>query len=163
MAGVPRSPRKIDESNPVASWNSGLNLFRHLAQLEFLDLAGRGLGQIDEHDVARAFVAGKLLLAPGDDLVLGDGSAGPRLDERARRLAPFGFGLGDDGGCGDCRVLVKHVLDLVRGDILAARDDDILGAVLELDVAVWIEHAEIAGMEPATGERLLGRLLVLEI
>jgi hypothetical protein len=33
-------------------------------------------------------------------------------------------------------VLVERVLDLDGGDVLAARDDDVLRAVLELDVAV---------------------------
>ena len=41
---------------------------RHLAQLEFLDLAGRGLGQFGEHDVARAFVARQVLAAIRDQL-----------------------------------------------------------------------------------------------
>ena len=51
-------------------------------------------------------------------------------------LAPFLVGLGDDGRRLHGRVLVERVLDLDRGDVLAARDDDVLRAVLELDVAV---------------------------
>ena len=60
-------------------------------------------------------------------------------------------------------MLVDDVLDLDRGDVLAAGDDDVLGAVLELDIAVRVHDAEIAGMEPAAGEGFLRRLLVLEI
>ena len=58
---------------------------------------------------------------------------------------------------------VQHVLDLDRGDVLAAGDDDVLGAVLDDDVAVLIEHAEVAGVKPAAGKGLLRRLLVLQI
>src|SRR6202011_2901940 len=36
------------------------------------------------------------------------------------------------------------------------------GAVLDDDIAVLVEHAEIAGVKPAAGEGFLGRLLVLE-
>jgi hypothetical protein len=39
------------------------------------------------------------------------------------------------------------------GDVLAARDDDVLGAVAQLDIAVLVQDAEIAGMEPAVIER----------
>ena len=46
-------------------------------------------------------------------------------------------------------MLVQHVLDLDRRDVFAARNDDVLGAILDLDVAVGMHHAEIAGMEPA--------------
>ena len=60
-------------------------------------------------------------------------------------------------------MLVERVLDLDRGNVLAARNDDVLGAVLELDVAVGMHDAEIAGMEPAAGEGLVGGLPVLQI
>src|SRR2546430_4490110 len=48
-----------------------------------------------------------------------------------------------------------------RADVLAARDDDVLGAVLDLDVAVGLHHREIAGVEPAAGESLRGRVRIL--
>ncbi len=104
-----------------------------------------------------------MLAAPGHDLGLGRRLAGLQLDEGARRLAPFLVGPCDDGGGLDRRVLVERVLDLDRGDVLAAGDDDILGAVLELDVAVRMAHAEIAGVEPAAGEGGLRGLRVLEV
>jgi hypothetical protein len=67
-------------------------------------------------------------------------------------------GRRDHAAGGDGRVLVERVLDLDRRDVLAARDDDVLGAVLELDVAVGVHDAEVAGMEPAAGEGLVGGL-----
>ncbi len=43
-----------------------------LAELELLELAGGGAGQFGaELDALGALVAGELLAAPGDDLVLG--------------------------------------------------------------------------------------------
>jgi hypothetical protein len=42
-------------------------------------------------------------------------------------------------------VLVEHALDLDGRDVLAAGDDDVLGAVAQLDIAVGMRYAEIAG------------------
>src|SRR5512132_994964 len=91
----------------------------HVAQLELLDLARGGFGQLGEHHTARAFEAGELLLAVVDDLGLGHLGARALLDEGARRLAPFGVGLRHHGGSGDGRMLIEHVLDLDGGDVLA--------------------------------------------
>jgi hypothetical protein len=55
-------------------------------------------------------------------------------------------------------VAVQHVLDLDRRDVLAAGDDDVLAAVLDLDVAVRVHDRQVAGVEPAAREGLLGRL-----
>src|SRR4029450_3874718 len=108
---------------------------RHLAQLEFLNLAGRCARQLGEHDVARTLVAGEVVAAPGDE-------SRPRrllprleLDEGARRLAPLVGGLGHDRGGSDRGMLVERVLHLDRGNVLTTGDDDVLGTVLELDVA----------------------------
>ena len=98
-----------------------------------------------------------------DDLGFRDGGAGLELDERARRLAPPRVGLGDHRGGEHRGMAVEHVLDLERRDVLAARDDDVLGAVLDLEVAVGVHHGEVAGMEPAAGEGRLGGLRVLEV
>src|SRR5437763_1435196 len=59
--------------------------------------------------------------------------------------------------------LRQDVLDFDGGDVFAARNDDVLGAVFELDVAVGMHDTEIAGMKPTAGKRRLARLLVLEI
>ena len=85
------------------------------------------------------------------------------VDEGAGRFAPFRVGPRDDRGFEHRRMAVEHVLDLDRRDVLAARDDDVLRAVLDLDIAVGVGDREIAGMEPAAGEGLLGRGRVLQI
>src|SRR6185437_3182179 len=46
---------------------------------------------------------------------------------------------------------------------LTARNDDVLGTVLELDIAVGVHDAEVAGMEPAAGKRRLSRRFVPEV
>jgi len=56
---------------------------------------------------------------------------------------------------------VQHVLHFDGRDVLAGRDDDVLRAVLELDIAVLMDDAQVAGMEPAALEGFLGRLPVL--
>jgi hypothetical protein len=48
----------------------------------------------------------------------------------------------------------EHLLDLDRGDVLPAADDDVLAAVSELDVPVGVDNAQVAGVEPAAAECL---------
>ena len=78
-----------------------------------------------------------------------------QFDEGARHLAPFLVRRRHDRRRQHVLVAVQHVLDLQRRDVLAARNDDVLRAVLDLDVAVGLDHREIAGAEPAAGEALL--------
>ena len=129
---------------------------RHVAQLEFLDLARAGLGQLREHHVPRHFVARRVpwrhqaMISSAVALAPGFSST------KAQGVSPhFSSGLATTAAACDRGMLVEHVLDLDRRDVLAARDDDVLGAVLELDIAVRVQHAEIAGMEPAALEGLV--------
>jgi hypothetical protein len=57
--------RRAMSGEPPLAREKPSHFLRHLAQLEFLHLAGGGLGQFREHHVARAFVAGEILAAPG--------------------------------------------------------------------------------------------------
>ena len=79
------------------------------------------------------------------------------------RLAPLRVRLRHHAATITAGMAVQHVLDFLRGDVLAARDDDVLRAVLDLDVAVGMHHREVAGVEPAAAERLLGGRRVLEV
>ena len=58
---------------------------------------------------------------------------------------------------------VEALLDLERAHVLAAGDDDVLAAVLDLDVVVGVPHREVAGAVPAARERRRARLRVLEV
>src|SRR5215207_11390155 len=64
----------------------------------------------------------------------------------------------------DPAVLLQPVLEVGRGDVLAARrDDDVLLATGDVEEAVLVEAAEIAGVQPAVLERLPGGRLVLVV
>src|SRR5436305_6356661 len=78
-------------------------------------------------------------------------------------LTPFGMGPADDRSLAHTSVLEQHFLDLARVDVRAARDDHVLGAILQREVAVRVEHADIAGVQPAGAERLRGRLGILPV
>src|ERR1700752_4449377 len=88
---------------------------------------------------------------------------GLHFDESARRLAPFLVRPRHHGSKSYARMLEERILDLDRGYVLAARNDDVLRAVTQLNVAVGILDPEIAGMEPPAGEGFVGRRLVLQI
>ena len=77
--------------------------------------------------------------------------AGLHADERARVLAEPRVGRGDDRDLGDAGHAQQQLLDLARADVLAAADDDVLLAVGDREVAVGVEHADVAGREPAVG------------
>src|SRR5437667_7362405 len=136
---------------------------RLLPQHELLDLARGSLRQHAEHDVARRLEMREVGPAVIDEFLFRDLCAGFQLDEGARRFSPLRVGLRHHGHREDRRVPVKHVLDLERRDVLAAGDDDVLGAVLDLEVAVGLHHREVARMEPTTREDVLGRLAVLQV
>ena len=69
----------------------------------------------------------------------------------------------DDCGLGHIRVPVQHCLDAQAGHVLPAGLDDVLIAVDHDPKAVVVNHATVAGVEPAVPEGLLGRRLVLVV
>ena len=69
-------------------------------------------------------------------------------------LAPALVGQPEDGDLAHRRVAHEDLLDLDRVDVLAAGDDHVLLAVDERDVAVVVDLAEVAGVEPAAAERV---------
>src|SRR5439155_3383216 len=87
----------------------------------------------------------------------------PQYHERLGPLAPAFVGHPDDGGLQHGRVRHDGLFDLDRGDVLAARDDDVLGPVAQFDVTVGVHHTQVAGVEPAAPERVRGRLGVVVV
>src|SRR5207247_11011058 len=81
--------------------------------------------------------------------------AGRRIadDVRDDHLAPFAVRASDHRDFAHAGVPEQHLLDFARIDVGAAADDDVLGSILEREVAVGIERAEIAGMQPAVAHR----------
>ena len=79
-----------------------------------------------------------------------------RTDERAL--------VADDDHLADQRVRTDAVLEHRRGDVLAAgRDDDLLLAPGDPQVAVVVERAEVTGAEPAVVHGLRGRRVVVVV
>ena len=115
-----------------------------------------------EYDLAGALVAGQSL-AEFVDLLLRAGHALLDLDDGGGDLAKTGIGQADHGHVLDLVVGAQEVLDLHRVDVLAARDDDVLFAVHQVDEAVLVLAGHIAGVEPAVVEHLICGLGVLVV
>uniref|UniRef100_A0A804LD46 Uncharacterized protein n=2 Tax=Zea mays TaxID=4577 RepID=A0A804LD46_MAIZE len=130
---------------------------------KLLRLPRRSLGQILEHHRLRRHVVGQLLPAKVYDLRFRGAGAVLELDERARRLAPVVVWPRHDRRLEDGWVAEDHRLHLDGADVLAARDDDVLGPVLDLDVPVGMPHGEVPGVQPPAGHGFLGRLEVLVV
>ena len=73
---------------------------------------------------------------------------------RPRRPRRDVVGPADDGGLEHAVVAVERGLDLLRVDVLAAADDHVLDAVDDPQVAVLVEDADVAGVQPAVDDRL---------
>src|SRR6201999_1144982 len=128
------------------------------SDVAFLDLAGGPLWQLlDQPYRPRVLVGGH----PGLDVVaqLVDGRCGACL-ESDRGADLFAKGVvrdADDGGLGHVRVLVEHLFDLARVDVVAAADDHVLGPVDDVEVAVLVDAPDVAGIQPSVGgDRGLG-------
>src|SRR5580692_9069332 len=127
--------------------------------IALLDLAGPALGQrVHDPHVPRVLVRRDLALDEVAQLLGGGG--GPRLEGHrgADLLAQGGVRQPDHGGLGDRGMLVEHLLDLPRVDVVAAPDDQVLLAVHDVEVAVLVDPGQVTGVEPAVADRLSGGL-----
>ena len=77
-------------------------------------------------------------------------------DRRQRPLAPPLVRDGDHRRLGDARVGHQQVLEVDRGDPLAAGLDQVLGPVADADAAASVDLDDVAGLEPAVVGELLG-------
>ena len=80
---------------------------------------------------------------------------GPGDDDRRHPLAEIGVRNPDDGAFEHAVDRVDMVLHLLRIDVEAAGNDQILGAADDVDVAVGVDLPEIAGDEIAVRAELL--------
>src|SRR5260370_26199664 len=123
-----------------------------LAKLPLEHLAGRVSRQrVEEDDLLRRLEAGEPRPAVRDQRLRRDAArimAGLQHDEAARYLAPPRVRHADHGGLEDRLVLVEHALDLGRRDVLPARDDHVLLAVVDVEVAVLVKVPDVPGAEP---------------
>src|SRR6266513_2266793 len=134
-----------------------------LAQHELLDLSGGGLRQVTELDGGGTLEVGDVPAAELDELPFRRRHVWLQGDERLGPLAPLLVRDGDHRALEHGGVLGDSLLDLHRRDVLAARDDDVLLPVAQLDVAVRVPHGEVTRVEPAAAEGLGGRAVLLEV
>ena len=78
--------------------------------------------------------------------------------ERHRDLSPPFVRSTDDRDLDDRFVLVEHTFHLGARDVLAAGHDHVLQPIDDEEIPVVVLHADVAGVEPATCERLARRL-----
>ena len=76
---------------------------------------------------------------------------GRRTDAGADALAARRIGHADHGDVGDLRVRRQLVLDALGGEVLALADDDVLAPAGDAQIAVGVDHGEVAGAEEAVG------------
>ena len=85
-------------------------------------------------------------------------------DERHPDLAEAFVGDADHRDLRDPRVPQQQVLDLGRVRVEAADDEHVLDAPDDAQVAVGVERAEVAGVQPSVGvDRGRGRFGVVEV
>src|SRR4029077_10931421 len=125
-----------------------------IAQDVLLHLARRGLRQRAELDGVGRLEAGDALPAVLDQVLRRRLRAVAQRHEGLRPLAPALVRDGDHGAFEHCRVRGERLLDLDRRDVLAARDDHVLGPVAQLDRPVRVPDGEVARVEPAAAEGL---------
>ena len=73
----------------------------------------------------------------------------PEHDEGLDYLAAYRARHADDGGLLYCGVLFERAFDLARVDLEAADEDYLSRAPDEVEIAVLVEAAYVAGAEPA--------------
>src|SRR3954447_1450363 len=135
MAPSSSRNRTSCRSDSITTWLS--------AELTLEDLSGGGHRQgVDELDDTRILVAGHLLLAPRDQVVLRDLGAVLEDDDGLDLLTVALVGHADDRGQRHGRVRHQHLLDLARVHVVAAADDHVLGAVDDVVPAVLVASTE---------------------
>src|SRR4051812_30956827 len=141
------------------------SLEQRLAELALEDLAAGVAGQLLVHepdlhrDLERGEASADVVLHVG----LRERRAVAHADDGTDLLAETIVRDADDRGLGDVGVLVERGFDLGRVDVLATADDDVLDAVDDEQVAVLVDAADVARVEPAVGERLGRRLVETEV
>src|SRR6185503_13234650 len=133
-----------------------------LPQGQLRELAGRGMRQlVHEHDVVGHPPLRNLAFVEAQQLVLRD--LLPQLLHRHhdRALVPLRVAHADHRGLGDRGVRHRDVLEVDRADPLAAGLDHVLRAIGDLDVAIGIDRAYVAGRKPSHAQGIAA--LALEI
>ena len=136
------------------------------------NLADQGLGKLGaELDVVRHGIFGDMLAAVIEDLLL-DGvrrlAAGAQDDEGLDLLHLIRVLDADDAGQEDLFVAVDDVFQLAGIDVIAGGDDHALDALGEVDKAVLVHLAKVAGVQPdaavvVAAEGVMGLLGIVDV
>ena len=114
--------------------------------------------------VLRNLEPGYLVLAVHLNVVFRERHAVRRDDERRRLFAVLLRRAADDRNVLDAGHGTEEILDLLRRDVFAAADDEILETSGDIVVAVLVHASNVAGMKPAVLvdalRRLFGHLVV---
>ncbi len=89
------------------------------------------------------------------DQLVGAGIVGAD-DEGGDELPPLAIVAAGDGNVGHAGMREQGGLDALRPDVLAAADDQVVAAALDPEVALVVEAAEVAGVQPAVGVSAAG-------
>src|SRR5437588_4127942 len=133
-----------------------------LTQHLLVDLPGCRLGELIYHVPARGHLERSEPL-PAVLFHLGQIRRLRQHEHGMDLLSANLVGTPDDGGGLDACVLEQHVFDLARVHVLAAADDHVLLAVDEVVVAVLVDVADVARVQPPAAKRLGGRLRIAEV
>src|SRR5947209_8702517 len=117
-----------------------------LTQNSLEDLARAAPRQLGfrELDAAWNLVIGKRPPAMGDQVIHAEGLSRLQHDACRHELAPLGIRYSENGRFTNRRKLVNHSFDLTGVDVLTARDDHVLQAVQDVEIAFRILVAEVS-------------------
>src|SRR6185437_4324112 len=109
-------------------------------------IAGKGL---DEVYALWRLVSCDTGTREGDDILRIWAFAGFRYDDGLHRFAPFFVRHANHGYVGNIGMAIDRAFDFRRIDVFRASDDHVFHAVVNVDIAVFIQIARIAGAKPA--------------
>src|SRR5690606_21771929 len=98
-----------------------------------------------------------MIPAEMDDVCFAGLMPGFQGDEGAGCFTPLLVGPGHHCRFQDIGMAVERTFHLDGGDVFATGDDDVLEPVLDLEIAIGMPYAQVAGVKPAAFESLSGR------
>ena len=123
--------------------------WRRSSGLYGLPIAVSGISSTISTCLGAAARSGTWSAAHAFKLVGRDRTVGNEGDKRDWHLAGVRVGPSDGGDASHGRVLEQRILDRRRVEVVAAADDQVLGATGEPDEAIRVNGGEVAGVEPA--------------
>src|SRR5260370_10972005 len=120
-----------------------------IAQMAAQDLAGGIARQrLDEVDRLRRLEARDAFAGEVDDVRRRRLLALLHHHDRLDRFAPLLVGHADYGDFGDVGMIADRAFDFGRADVFAARDDHVLDALVDIEIAVTVHVAGISRAQP---------------